>query len=280
MFSALISAIATAGGLIVDKITLSRRNVPLPVFIPVLFVFLFVFTAVFTPLFGFVDWNTALLPNNLFLMLLMIIIAIAYNVLYYQSIQRDSINKHEVIIMTGPLVTILLAAVFFQEEFNLGVFILAVIASLAMLFARTEKHHLKFDKVAYNLFLAVILTSVESIIIRELLRSYSPVSLYAIRTMFLAAFFYLYYHPKAKEVQRSPLWLIGLSGGIGVAQMVAKFYAFDQLGVIFTTLVSTLAPIIVFLGSWEILHERIRPRVIAASIVILICVAVAVVITG
>ncbi|MEK7202436.1 MAG: DMT family transporter [Patescibacteria group bacterium] len=280
MFSALISAVSAAGGLIIDKIILSRRSVPLRIFIPVVFTFLFAFTIIFTPLFGFIDWQTALLPNNLFLTLLMIVIAVAWNVLAYQSLQRESVHQHEVILMTGPIVTILLAALFFQEEFNLVIFILGLVASLAMLIARTEKHHFKFDKITYNLFLAVILMSIESIIIRELLYSYSPISLYAIRTFFLAGFFWLYYHPKLPEVGRSPVWLLGLSGAVGALSMITRFYAFGSLGVIFTTLISTLAPIIVFIGSWEILHERIRPRVIVASIIILICVAVATALTN
>ncbi len=280
MLVALISAVTAAGGLIVDKITLSRRNVPLGIFIPVVFVFLFVFTVVFTPLYGFIDWNTAMLPNNLFLALLMIVIAIAWNVLAYQSLQRESVHQHEVILMTGPIVTILLAALFFREEFNLRIFVLALVASLAMLIARTERHHLRIDKIAYNLFLAVILMSIESIIIRELLYSYSPVSLYAIRTLVLAGFFILYYRPSMSEVGRSPLWLLGLSGAVGAVSMVTRFYAFESLGIIFTTLIATLAPIIVFFGSWEILHERIRPRVVLASLVILACVAAATVLTN
>ncbi|MDO8650543.1 MAG: EamA family transporter, partial [Candidatus Berkelbacteria bacterium] len=129
MISALISAVSAAGGLIVDKVTLSRRSVPLRIFIPVVFTFLFAFTLIFTPLYGYIDWSTALLPNNLFLMLLMIVIAIAWNVLAYQSLQRESVHQHEVILMTGPIVTILLAALFFQEEFNLTIFVLGLIAS-------------------------------------------------------------------------------------------------------------------------------------------------------
>lgn len=280
MISALISAVSAAGGLIVDKIILSRRNVPLRIFIPIVFTFLFVFTLIFTPLYGYINWSTALLPNNLFLALLMIVIAIAWNVLTYQSLQRESVHQHEVILMTGPIVTILLAALFFQEEFNLTIFILGLVASLAMLIARTEKHHFKFDKIAYNLFLAVILMSIETVIIRELLYSYSPISLYAVRTFVLAVFFCLYYHPKTSEVGKSPLWLLGLSGAVGATSMITRFYAFGSLGVIFTTLISTLAPIVVFIGSWEILHERIRPRVIVASLVILVCVAVATVLTN
>jgi len=280
MFSALISAVSAAGGLIIDKIILSKRSVPLRIFIPTVFTCLFVFTVILTPLLGFIDWRTALLPNNLFLGLLMIVIAIAWNVLTYQSLRRESVHQHEVILMTGPLVTIALAALFFREEFNLVIFILGVIASLAMLIARTERHHFRMDKIAYNLFLAVILMSIESIIIRELLYSYSPISLYAVRTFFVAGFFWLYYRPKLAEIGQSSLWLIGASGAIGAVSMIARFYAFGSLGVIFTTLISTLAQIIVFIGSWEILHEKIRPRVVGASLIILVCVALATVLNN
>jgi len=280
MFSALVSALSSAGGLIIDKIILAKRGVPLKVFIPVVFVFLFVLTLVFTPFYGYIHWQQALQPSGLFLLILMAIIAMAWNVLVCQSLQRESLHQHEVIIMTGPIVTIVLAAIFFQSEFNLTVFVLAVIASLAMLIARAEPRHFKFDKMSYNLFLAVVLMSVENIIIRELLHAYSPVALYAVRTLILAIFFGIYYRPSSKEMAKSPLLLIGLSAAIGVISMVTKFYAFESLGVIYTTLISTLMPIVVFLGSWEILHERIRPRVVVASIIILACVVVATVLTS
>lgn len=280
MFAALFSAIAAGGSLIVDKIALSRKGTPLSIFIPLVFVFLFLFTIIFAPFYGFVDWQIALLPNILFLTLLMVVIAIAWNVLYYQSLQKESAHQHEMIVMTGPLITIVMAAVFFQEEFDMTVFVLSLAASLALLFARSEKHHFNFDKTSYNLFLAVVLMSVESLIIRELLYTYAPVSLYALRTFFIAGFFLLYYRPKYKQATTSQWSLIIASSAIGVAQMISRFYAFDELGIIFTTLVSTLAPIIVFLASWEILHERIRPRVVLASVLILICVTLATVLTA
>ena len=60
--------------------------------------------------------------------------------------------------------------------------------------------------------------------------------------------------------------------------MLAKLYAFKELDLIYATLVAILAPIIVFILSWEILHEKIRLRVILASLVILVCVVLATVI--
>lgn len=275
MLVALISALASAVGLIVDKISLSRNRISLNTYIPVVFIFLFLFTAVFVPFRGYVNWDVVMLPNMLFLLFLMVIIAVAWNVLFYQSIQRESVHEHELISMTGPVVTILLAALFFPEEFNLKIFIIALIASLALVFARAEKKHFTFDKTSYNLILAVVLMSVESIIVRELLYQYSPETLYAVRTFFMAAFFTAYYRPKFKQISTKHWLLMAASGAVGALLMITRFYAFESLGIIHTTIIAVLAPIIVFLASWEILHERIRARVIIASMVILVCVVLA-----
>lgn len=275
MLLALISAVTNGIGLIWDKIILSRERVTLRVFLPVVFVFLFAFTLILVPWFGRFDLSAALLPNSLFLLFLMVVIAVAWNVLFYQSIQRETAHQHELVVMMSPLITILLAAIFFPEEFNGAVFILALIASAALLFAKMTREHQIFSRTSYNTFLGVILMSTETIIIRELLYTYNPVALYAIRTLMLALFFTAYYRPRYNQISTKHWSMLALSGLFGVVIMLTRFFAFEQLGVIYTTLVAILAPVIVFFGSWEILHEKIRPRVVFASVVILICVSIA-----
>lgn len=279
MVSALISALSAAAGLIIDKITLSRERLPLRVFLPLGFVFLFGLTLLLVPALGRIDFQIALLPNSLFLLFVMIIMAIAWNVLFYQSVQKERIYEHEMITMTAPLVTVILAAVFFPEERDMRVFLLALVASIALFFARSEKAHFLLDRQGYNLFLGVVLMSAENIIFRELLYSYTPVALYAIRTFILAVFFMAYYSPRYKQVSQKHWWFIAASAVFGAASMLTRLYAFSTIGVIHATLIAILAPLVVFFASWEILHERIRARVIIASLVILGAVSWATVLT-
>lgn len=269
MIAALISAVGTAAGLVVDKITLSRERLSLRVYLPLVFAFLCGFTLLLTPVLGRIDFGIALLPNSLFLLFLMVVMAIAWNVLFYQSVKKERVYEHEMISMTAPLITILLAAVFFPEERDTTIFVLAVIASVALFLARKEKAKFIIDRDGYNLLLGVILMSAENIIFRELLYSYTPVALYAIRTFILACFFMAYYSPRYKQVSVKHWWLIAGSALIGVISMVTKLYAFAEIGVIYTTLISLLAPLLVFFASWEIFHERIRARIVVASIIIL-----------
>lgn len=273
MLAAFISALSSAATLIIDKMALSRERIALHVFLPITFVFLFAFTGVLVPLLGKIDWQIALLPNSVFLLFLMVVIAVTWNVLYYQTLQKTKAHEHQVIEMFGPLFTVILAAVFFPEEFQGTIFVLALVASTALIFARLEKAHLRFDPVSYNLFLAVILMATETIIIRELLYSYTPVALYGIRTFIIAIFFMAYYRPRYRQVSSRHWWWIAAGALGGVTLMLSRFYAFGAIGVIHATLISALAPVIVFVASWEILHERIRFRVVLAALIILLCVS-------
>lgn len=279
MFAAVISSLANASGLVLDKIILSKKKLGLPVFLPLTFLLLFLFTLVLVPHFGRVDWDIAGLTNSMFLIFMMVVIAIAWNVLYYQSVQHEKVHHTELIMMLSPLVTVILAAVFFPENFDKRIFVLAIIACVALIFSKSSKEHFFTSKTSYNTFLAVILMSTEAVIIRELLFSYTPVALYAVRTFFIAIFFFLYYCPKSEQIKKAHWGMIAGSSLLGLVTMIGKFYAFSQLGIVYTTLITIIGPVIVFLASWEILGEKIRPRMIIASLVVLACVAAATMLT-
>jgi drug/metabolite transporter (DMT)-like permease len=121
--------------------------------------------------------------------------------------------------------------------------------------------------------------SAENIIFRELLYSYTPVALYAIRTFILACFFMAYYSPRYRQVSARHWWLIAGSAFLGVIGMVGKLYAFSEIGVIYTTLIGLLAPLLVFFASWGVFHERMRARIVVAALVILVVVSWATVLT-
>jgi len=275
MIAALISAVANAVALVIDKIILSRERVSLRVYLPILFFFLFAIDAVLLPFLGRVEWSLAGMPQSLFLLLLMVVIAVVWNVLYYQDIQEEKLHQHEMLMMLMPLATVVMAALFFPEELDWRVFGLALAACITVFWARAERHHFTWDQATYNMLLAVILMALENIIIRELLRVYSPVALYGIRTLIIGLFFAAYFRPRYRQISNRHWKLLALSGLVGVTLMVARFYAFDKLGIVYTILLSVLAPVIAFYASWGILHERIRARVVAASLVIMACVVVA-----
>jgi len=268
---AFISALTQAGGIILDKIILTRQRVEMRVFIPVLFIILFVFSALLMPFLGWIHWEL-FSPKFIGLFCLMIALAFFWNILYYRGAQAEKVHEFELIIMAQPLVTILMASAVFANERNWYVLIAAVVAAVALFFSKFTREHFSFSPTMWGLVWAVLLMSAELIVIRMLLFLLSPVALYALRTGILAVAFYFYYRPHLKVISRAHYAFIGTSAALGTIQMITKFYGFETLGIVYTSLILIMAPVLVYISSALLLHEKIKWRTIVSGLVILGCI--------
>lgn len=269
-----IAAFAQAGGIIVDKITLTRRQVSVRVFVPAIFLFLFLLTMLFVPFLGRVS-SDIFQTKYILIFCAMIVSAIIWNIYYYRGVQTEKVHEFEMIMMLQPLLTVLLATIFLKGERNINLEIAAIIASLALIAAHLNKRHLEFSDGVWGLLLAVIFTSIEIILIKLLLDVINPVALYAVRTGILFVFFYLFYHPDLTKMSEKNVWLVLLTSAIGMTQMIMKFYGFTEYGVIYTSLILIVAPVLVYLISRIYLHEKIKARTIFATFIILIAIVYA-----
>jgi hypothetical protein len=202
----------------------------------------------------------------------MIVVAVIWNILYSQGIQKEDLHEFELIMLLAPLMTIIFATLFLPSERQWGVMIPAVIATFALLATRFKKHHVKIGRTAWRTMLAMVLLSFESILIKELLAVFSPVTLYFVRTSVIALVFVIMYRPKLLQMPRNAFALAILSAVFGVVQMVLKFYGFQSVGVIETTMILVLGPFLVYIASSAFFKERIFKRDIAAAAVVILCI--------
>lgn len=272
MLNAIIASIGYAGGIVTDKILLSKRKIPLFRFVPMLFVFLAIFTAVLVPKWGSVNLELLMTPKYLLLVLIMVITAVTWNILYYRGIQQEDIHEFELIMLLSPMVTIILAEVFLPDERNWQTFLAGVVASLALLLTRFRHHHVQIGKIAWMTMLAMLLMSVESIFIKMLLDVLSPVALYFLRTTILATVFVSIYKPKVLGFSKSSFFLLMFTAILGVIQMVLKFFGFDKLGVTETTMILVLGPFLVYFLSFFWFKEKLYKRDVFAFIVLIACI--------
>jgi len=271
---AFVAAISQAAGIIVDKVILTRRRVETHVFIPILFLFLAFLTAILIPFLGYVS-SDFFRAKYILCFLAMLVTAIIWNFFYYRGAQKEKVQEFELIIMFQPLMTILLAAIFIEKDVNIHLFIASILASIVLILAHLKKMHFELSEYSWGLVIASFFISVEIIFQKILLEVFSPASLYFWRTTIIFLFFYFYYRPHIKQISNTNLWLIMLTSALGVAQMVTKFYGFDQFGVIYTSLVLIISPILVYILSTVLLHERLRARMIVSFLVILGCIVYA-----
>lgn len=274
MFAPFIAALANSLETIIAKVALTKRNLQIRHYVPYLFLYLFFFSAIASPFFGYVNWNLLLSPQFIFLFLVMILLAIVWNIFYYESLKKEKLMEFESIVIFVPLVTILLSWIFFPETWQVKVGIAAIVAALALIWSHWDHHHLNFDHYSLNLLVAVLLMAVEDVIVTELLRDQviSPVSLYAIRTFILFGFFFAYYRPKVEKVDPKSLNIVGLSGLLGAIFMIFKYYGYQSVGIPFTALVTIAAPITVYIGSATVLKERQKAKVLIATAIIAIAI--------
>jgi drug/metabolite transporter (DMT)-like permease len=272
LIEAVIASLGYAGGVIVDKIVLSKFRVPVGRFVPLIFVWLAVITAIFLPLWGKINLGNFIEFRNILLFLGMILVAVVWNIYYAKGLQREDMHEFELIMMLAPLFTIIFAEIFLPRERSLPTLIAGLIASFALIITRFRRHHLKISKTTWQTILAMILMSFESILLKELLNFMSPVMLYFIRTFTIAIVFLIMYRPKLFTMSKQAFALIIISAICGVTQMVLKFYGFASLGVVETTLILVLGPFIVYFFSTFYFKEQLYKRDIFAAAVVVACI--------
>ncbi|MBM2821123.1 MAG: hypothetical protein HW405_883 [Candidatus Berkelbacteria bacterium] len=271
---AFIAALSQAGGIIIDKVVLTRRRMEIHVFIPVLFLFLFLLTAILMPILGTVSLDI-LKPYYLLIFFLMIVSALVWNIFYYKGAQEEKVQDFELIIMFQPLLTILLAAMLIEKNTNIHILIASIIASVALIFSHLRKNHFVLSPSSKGLILAVVFMSIEVIFQKIMLDVVSPVSLYFVRTGIIFLFFLFLYRPRIKQISNTNALLVLSSALMGVIQMVTKLYGFQEFGIIYTSLVLIVAPILVYIISAVLLHEHLKTRTIISALVILGCIVYA-----
>lgn len=267
MLQAFLASIGYAGGVVVDKVVLSRYKLPVKRFVPLLFIWLAIITAFLLPEFGYVNWSLLETNKYILLFILMISIAITWNSFYYRGIQDGEVHELELIMMLTPITTIILSEIFLPSERNLAIFIAGIVASLALVVSRFRHNHLQITRNTGIIIAAMVLSSAESIVIKLMLDTMSPASLYFIRTFVMATIFLIAWRPKLLQMPAKCFIYTIISAVFGVLQMVLKFYGFSKLGVSETTLFLILGPFLVYFFSAFYFHENIKKRDIFASLV-------------
>jgi len=277
-------AFLNATGVVLNKIVLSRQKVGHRPFIVTLFFLLAFFTLLVYPFLGRIEGPV--LSRYLGLLILVIVIASVYNVLYYHALEKEKLVEWELIVMFSPLVTILFASLFLQVERNLHVIFAGLVASGALVLSHFRRHHLQFDIFQKGLFLYLFLYALEAVLIRILLNVYSPVALYFFRTagVFLCLFlWYLFLAPRFHgeppltfhQWENKHFGWVALISALAVIQMVLIYYAYAGYGIVYTTTVLTFSPILTYLAGVVILKERIKKRMILVAAIILSCIVYA-----
>lgn len=209
---------------------------------------------------------------------LVVLASVGANLLIFYSLKREKLTEFEPIWLMQPFFTILLAFILYPAERNWTVVGLALVASITLVVSHVKKHHLKFDRYVLAALAGGFLFSVELVASRPILEYYSGFTLYFLRCLFICAIAFMIYRPRPGFLKNKSVSSMTLAIAVmWVVYRVIIYQGYVSLGIIFTTVLFILSPVLIFLFAVIFLKEKPTVRQIVSTAIILVCVALAVV---
>jgi drug/metabolite transporter (DMT)-like permease len=283
MFIPLLGAVSIvgstilAGSTILQKTLLKKKEMDIKFYYILEFFFIVLSMLPFIFFFWRLD-SQAFAPKNLFVFSLVILFSFIANVLTYYSMKWEKVTNIEPAKILEPIFVVLIAIVFSYIidnglfERNLNVIIPALIAGVALIFSHIKKHHLKFNKYFIAAVVGSFFFALELALSKIILDYYSPITFYFVRCSFLLVVSFLAFRPKFVKMETKVKWQAFAVGAGWALYRVIVYYGYQKLGVISTTLVLMLGPVLVYVFARKFLKEKLSWRNIVASIIILACV--------
>lgn len=282
MYLPIIGSVIEAAGTILEKKILRKHKIDYKNY--VVYGFLAI-VLVMLPLIGFL-WSVkpeAYSVKNMLIFAFVIFTSIIANLLTYYSLKRKNVTELEPIRLMQPLFTILLAFIFsfffvsYSGERKYSVLALALIASLSLVASHVKKHHLILNKYIIAAILGSLFFAIELVASKAILAYYSSFTFYFLRCLLIFLITWAIYHPKLAPIKNKTKLLIFVVGILWVVYRVILYYGYLTLGIVFTTILFTFAPVLIFLFARIFLKEKITWRNIISAIIIVACVIAAII---
>lgn len=221
---------------------------------------------------------------NILIFLSVILFSIFANLLIFYSLKRETVTELEPIRLMQPLFTILLAVSFsfifdgaYAAEKNIMIIGLALIASISLIASHVKKHHLQFDKYILAALLGSFFFAVELVISRAILPYYNSLTFYFFRALSVFIITFAIFHPQIESIKPKVKLLIMLGGAIWIVYRLILYWGYISYGIVFTTILFIISPIFIYTFARIFLKEKITWRHIVSSIIIVICVVLAII---
>lgn len=271
MLSAFLAALLNPIEVIGTKEIFKKERVNYKSFMVLSFFFIFVFCAIAFISLGEVgaDFFT---PFYLSCMAGIVVVAYFSNLLYYYALSGDKVSNVQPISALSPIAAMLTAALFFSDERDWLVLAIASVAATALLISKIERQHLKFSKYFWAMVAAIFLIAIDSIFAKYLLEVMSSVALYTIRCGFLSFLLLSTLRPNLRVFGKKRVLSIAGVAFVITIETFGYYYAIHSIGIVKTSLIFLLAPVLALLASKFYLREEIKPKAAIADVVIILCV--------
>ncbi|MFA5270163.1 MAG: DMT family transporter [Patescibacteria group bacterium] len=230
-----------------------------------LFIFIVAVGLITLPWTGHID-QLAFSPRYIILVLLMVVLAANYNLLYYYGLKHERVSQLEPLLLFNPLLTVVIAGLIYPDERSWQIYLSVGLAAMLLIWARWHAGSITLDKAMWAMVGFAVLYGIEVAIIRQLLEMYSPISLYLVRCLATALFLWILGRGRMPMISwRQATYFLGLAiSAVVVTSLV--YLSYHTQGISSTIMVMIISPVLVYSLSAVVLKEKISPRDVIASI--------------
>jgi uncharacterized membrane protein len=272
----ILAAVLQAGSSTLDKAILSIRRVNFKTYTGVSFPLIFFITLIIFFLFR-PPLSFSLLSGNLWwLLIIVVLITIITNLIYYRALDADCLGEIQTINLVQNIPIIIFASIIFADERKFIVIIPALIASLAIIWSHWERHHFKMAKFTLPfLFWSLSMAPLGALISKVLLVNWNPISLELVRTGAVALILGPLFLKYEQKINLKTFLLLLATNILTSVAWIFYYFSYQRSGIIYTVLIFSLQPLLVYLASVFFLKETLKWKKAVAFAIVLISIAIA-----
>lgn len=276
MFFAVLSVLLVAISQILDKFILSIRRLGFRDFFslsyPLYAVGILIIFLIIKPPFSIEQFT----PKSTALILFTVFSTLSIGYLFYRALEKDKLGEIHSLDLLSNFTVIIFASFIFDDERNFHVIIPAIIATTATVWSHWERHHIKLArKTLPYLAFSLLVYPLEAASMKVLLETWNPTSLQLVRFTIVAILLIPFTIKAIKKLSWNTLPFLILTNFLSAVAWILYYSAYQTSGVIYTILIVSLAPLLVYISSVVILKEKLHiKKAVAFAIVLLTIISV------
>lgn len=267
----ILAAILQASSFTLDKVILSFRRVGYKTYVGVSFPLVFAVTLVVFLIFR-PPLSLELFSGNIgWFILLSIILSIANNLFFYRALDDDNLGEIQTLDLLRVVPVIIVSGIIFTDERNLFIIIPALVASLAIIWSHWEHHHFKIAKKTLPFLLwALAMAPIGAALSKVILTTWNPISLELVRSGAMALILGALFYKQIERVTSKVFYYLVATNILTSIAWIMFYFSYQRLGIIYTVLIFSVQPLLVYFASVFLLKEKVQPKKAIAFAIVLI----------
>lgn len=199
-----------------------------------------------------------------------ILMTLVTNIMFYRALDDDKLEEIDTLHLLNVFPVILFTSLIFTEERNFFVIIPAVISSAAIAWSHWNRNHFRIAKHTLPyLIWSLMMAPFGAPITKVLLETWNPISLELVRTGVLGLILALMFFKQVEKVSFHTFLMLVLTNILTAIAWILFYYSYQQSGVIFTILIFSIQPLLVYIASVVFLKERLNWKKALAFFIVL-----------